>query len=228
MKIDVLLAEDEPLLGKIIKETLESRDFLVEWTIDGVKAFSKFKTQKFDICVLDVMMPLKDGFSLAKEIRAVNKDIPILFLTAKSTTEDVIEGFNAGANDYLKKPFSMEELIIRMRHLTKNLSYQEIPETETVVLGEYSFNFKKQTLLIKGETIELSYKEAMLLKMLYENKNDVLDRTIALELIWGTASMFNARSMDVYITKLRKYLNEDPQIKIINIRGIGYKLLIES
>ncbi|WP_126973136.1 response regulator transcription factor [Gynurincola endophyticus] len=228
MKIYVLLAEDEPLLGKIIKETLESRDFLVEWTIDGVKAFSKFKNQKFDICVLDVMMPLKDGFSLAKEIRAVNKDIPILFLTAKSTTEDVIEGFNAGANDYLKKPFSMEELIIRMRHLTKNLSYQEIPETETVVLGEYSFNFKKQTLLIKGETIELSYKEAMLLKMLYENKNDVLDRTIALELIWGTASMFNARSMDVYITKLRKYLNEDPQIKIINIRGIGYKLLIES
>lgn len=228
MKIDVLLAEDEPLLGKIIKETLESRDFLVEWTIDGVKAFSKFKTQKFDICVLDVMMPLKDGFSLAKEIRAVNKEIPILFLTAKSTTEDVIEGFNAGANDYLKKPFSMEELIIRMRHLTKNLSYQEIPETETVTLGDYSFNFKKQILLIKGSTIELSYKEAMLLKMLYENKNDVLDRTIALELIWGAASMFNARSMDVYITKLRKYLSDDERIKIINIRGIGYKLLIES
>lgn len=228
MKINVLLAEDEPLLGKIIKETLESRDFLVEWTEDGVKAFSKFRTQNFDICVLDVMMPLKDGFSLAKEIRTYNKNIPILFLTAKSTTEDVIDGFHAGANDYLKKPFSMEELIIRMKNLTNRIPISSTIPNEEVEIGLYHFNFKKQQLIYKEQQTELSYKEALLLKMLYDNKNEVLDRNVALESIWGSNSIFNARSMDVFITKLRKFLSQDEQIKIINIRGIGYKLILEK
>lgn len=228
MKTTILLAEDEPLLGKIIKETLESRDFQVEWTIDGVKALSKFRTQQFDICVFDVMMPLKDGLSLAKEIRSFNKNIPILFLTAKSTTEDVIDGFQAGANDYLKKPFSMEELIIRIKNLTNRISAQPFSNDKDVSLGDYVFNFSKQQLVFQTTVTDLSYKESQLLKMLIDNKNEVLDRSIALETIWGSNSVFNARSMDVFITKLRKYLSEDERIKIINIRGIGYKILIES
>lgn len=228
MKTTILLAEDEPLLGKIIKETLESRDFQVDWTIDGVKALSKFRTQQFDICVFDVMMPLKDGLSLAKEIRSFNKNIPILFLTAKSTTEDVIDGFQAGANDYLKKPFSMEELIIRIKNLTNRISAQPFSNDKDVSLGDYVFNFSKQQLVFQTTVTDLSYKESQLLKMLIDNKNEVLDRSIALETIWGSNSVFNARSMDVFITKLRKYLSEDERIKIINIRGIGYKILIES
>ncbi len=226
-KIKVLLAEDEQLLGKIIKEALESRAFEVVWVLDGVKAFSKFRTEYFDICLLDVMMPLKDGFTLAKELRSINAEIPIIFLTSKSATEDVVEGFESGANDYIRKPFSMEELIVRMKALTRKLSFQKQTVPDDVQIGSYIFNFNRQTLTLEQTVQNLSFKEAALLKLLFEHKNDILDRNVALSYLWGDDSYFNARSMDVFITKLRKYLSGDERLKIINIRGIGFKLLIE-
>jgi DNA-binding response OmpR family regulator len=175
--------------------------------------------------VLDVMMPKKDGFTLAKEIRAENTTIPIIFLTAKSQTSDVVEGFNLGGNDYLKKPFSMEELIVRIKALLNRTS-SENNNNETITLGNFIFNLKKQTLQHKKQSIQnLTHREANLLYYLIKNKNQVLERSFILKKLWGNDDFFNARSMDVFITKLRKKLKEDPSIQIINVRGFGYKLI---
>ncbi len=229
IKIKILLAEDEPFLGKIIKESLETRGFEVMWAQNGIKAYSNYRTFKPDICVLDVMMPELDGFSLTEDIRKIDQKIPIIFLTAKSLTEDVIKGFEIGGNDYLKKPFSMEELIVRINALLLRFdkAKSEI-SVEKFSIGKYEFNNTAQELLFGNDAIKLSFRESALLKLLIENKNQVLNRKVALDLLWGEDNFFNARSMDVFITKLRKYLKRDEDIEIVNIRGLGFKLLINN
>ncbi|WP_339659738.1 response regulator transcription factor [uncultured Polaribacter sp.] len=221
--IKILLAEDEASLGMIVKESLESRNFTVFHAENGEEAFAIYKEKKPDILVLDVMMPLKDGFTLAKEIRLENKTIPIIFLTAKSQTADVLEGFNHGGNDYLKKPFSMEELIIRIKSLLNRIELK--PNFEAIKIGEYSFNLTKQTLKYTSQIEQLTHREAQLLYHLFDKKNEVLDRAFILNKLWGNDDFFNARSMDVFISKLRKKLKKDTNIQIINIRGFGYKLI---
>ncbi|MDO5978352.1 response regulator transcription factor [Flavivirga spongiicola] len=220
----ILLAEDEPALGQIIKESLETRQFEVLLCNNGETAFEVYKNSNPELLVLDVMMPKKDGFSLAKDIRATDDSIPIIFLTAKSQTQDVVEGFSIGGNDYLKKPFSMEELIVRINNLLHRAKLQKT--SELLQIGSYTFNFTKQTLQFKKqENKQLTHREAHLLFHLIKNKNQVLDRSLILNKLWGNDDFFNARSMDVFITKLRKKLNQDETIQIINVRGFGYKLI---
>lgn len=222
-KIKILLAEDEPSLGQIIKESLESRNFNVILCDNGELALKKYQEENPRILVLDVMMPKKDGFTLAKEIRDIDDSIPIIFLTAKTQTQDVVEGFTIGGNDYLKKPFSMEELIVRITNLLNRTQLQQ--QTEIITFGNFIFNFPKQTLQFKDEEIlSLTHREAHLLFHLVKNKNKVLDRSVVLNKLWGNDDFFSARSMDVFITKLRKKLSKDTQIEIINVRGFGYKL----
>jgi DNA-binding response OmpR family regulator len=222
-KIKVLLAEDETSLGMIVKESLESRNFTVFHAENGKEAFSIYKKEKPAIIVLDVMMPIKDGFTLAKEIRLENKTIPIIFLTAKSQTSDVLEGFKHGGNDYLKKPFSMEELIVRMKGLLNRIELKT--NNQNIKIGLYSFNATKQTLTFSSDTQQLTHREAQLLLALFEKKNVVLDRGFILNKLWGSDDFFNARSMDVFISKLRKKLKQDKNIQILNVRGFGYKLI---
>ena len=223
--IHLLLAEDEAALGQIIKESLETRDFRVTLCPDGEKALKAYKESQPEILVLDVMMPKKDGFTVAKEIRSENDDIPIIFLTAKSQTQDVVEGFSIGGNDYLKKPFSMEELIVRIHNLMDRSKTQK--KSKILEIGDYLFDFPKQLLSYKNEDpIQLTHREAHLLFHLIKNKNSVLDRSLILNKLWGNDDFFSARSMDVFITKLRKKLSKDQQIQILNVRGFGYKLTI--
>lgn len=223
--IKLLLAEDEAALGQIIKESLETRNFNVILCENGEIAFKKYKSESPEILVLDVMMPKKDGFTLAKEIRAIDDSIPIIFLTAKSQTADVVEGFSIGGNDYLKKPFSMEELIVRVHNLVDRTKTQKT--SETIPIGDFTFDFPKQHLKYKAQaSVQLTHREAHLLFHLIKNKNRVLERSLILNKLWGTDDFFTARSMDVFITKLRKKLKEDESIQIINVRGFGYKLTV--
>ncbi len=222
-KIKLLLAEDEPSLGLIVKETLETRNFEVCYANDGNEALEFYRAEKPDILVLDVMMPKKDGFTLAQEIREDDKLIPIIFLTAKSQTKDVLEGFSSGGNDYLKKPFSMEELIVRINALLDRVSLKT--NHEQIQIGGYMFNYTKQSLSLNESSILLTHRESELLFHLYQKKNEVLDRTYILNKLWGNDDFFNARSMDVFISKLRKKLQEDVNVQIVNIRGFGYKLI---
>lgn len=223
-KITILLAEDEPALGQIIKESLETRHFKVLLCENGEKAKQVYQDQKPELLVLDVMMPKKDGFTLAKEIRAEDERIPIIFLTAKSQTKDVVEGFTLGGNDYLKKPFSMEELIVRINNLLNRTNLQKA--SETLNFGHFTFDFPKQTLQFKEEDPTLlTHREAHLLFHLIKNKNQVLDRSLILNKLWGNDDFFKARSMDVFISKLRKKLSADENIQILNVRGYGYKLI---
>lgn len=224
MKGKILLAEDEISLGEIIKESLDSRGFLVEHVACGKKAIEVFKSYSPDIVVLDIMMPHKDGFEVSREIRMLDRNVPIIFLTAKNRTQDVIDGFENGANDFIKKPFSMEELIVR---INSHLRISKINfEQQWVSIGKYKFNFEHQILDLHGKETTLTYKESLLLNELIKKRNQVLDRSYILNLVWGTDDFFSARSMDVFITKIRKYLKDDPLIKIVNIRGIGYKLVV--
>ena len=220
-KIKLLLAEDEPSLAQIIKESLETREFEVFLAENGVKALELYHQHHPDILVLDVMMPFKDGFTLAKEIREENKQVPIIFLTAKSQTKDVLEGFSHGGNDYLKKPFSMEELIVRIQSLLSRIAIQ----SSSIKIGNYNFNHTKQTLKCDENTLALTHRESELLFLLTQNKNEISDRSFILKKLWGTDDFFNARSMDVFITKLRKKLKNDENIQIVNVRGYGYKLI---
>lgn len=223
-KTTILLAEDEPALGQIIKESLETRDFDVLLCSNGEDAFKIYNQEQPELLVLDVMMPKKDGFTLAKDIRKIDDTIPIIFLTAKSQTQDVIEGFTIGGNDYLKKPFSMEELIIRVNNLLKRKKVQV--NSEKIIIGHFTFDFPKQLLQFKNEKpIQLTHREAHLLFHLMQNKNQVLERSLILNKLWGNDDFFSARSMDVFITKLRKKLNQDENIQILNVRGFGYKLI---
>ncbi len=222
-KTYILLAEDEAALGQIVKESLETRDFKVDLAEDGEKALKLVTQNDYDALVLDVMMPKKDGFTLAKEIRLQDDSIPIIFLTAKSQTADVVEGFSIGGNDYLKKPFSMEELIVRIHNLVSRKKLQK--NTELLEIGGYLFNFPKQTLRYRDdELVLLTHREAHLLFHLIKNKNQVLDRSLILNKLWNSDDFFAARSMDVFISKLRKKLAQDESIQIINVRGYGYKL----
>ena len=222
-KIKIILAEDEPALALIVKESLETRNFSVLHCHDGLEALEHFNREKPDILVLDVMMPKKDGFSVAKDIRKLDKNIPIIFLTAKSQTQDVVDGFNSGGNDYLKKPFSMEELIVRIHSL---LGRRAIAKTTAVIsIGLYLFDPIKQTLQFGESLIAMTHREVALLQLLNENRHELLERSFILKQIWGDDDFFNGRSMDVFITKLRKKLNLDPNIQIINVRGQGYKLI---
>lgn len=222
-KINILLAEDEMVLGQIIKESLETRNFIVTHAEDGEKAFKSYRKTVPDLLVLDVMMPNKDGFTLAREIRKTDKTTPIIFLTSKSQTQDVVEGFQHGGNDYLKKPFSMEELIVRIHALLDRVQLKK--DLQHVVIGHYIFNYQKQFLNFRDTRINLTYKEAQLLYHLQQHKNEILDRSFILKKLWGDDDFFSARSMDVFITKLRKKLNKDDSIQIINVRGYGYKLI---
>lgn len=225
-KIRILLTEDDTNLGSLLKEYLIAKGYEVELHKDGAKGLLAFKRSHYDICILDVMMPVKDGFTMAKEIRIMDQDIPIIFLTAKSMKSDILEGFNLGADDYMTKPFSMEELLMRieaiLRRTTKNSS-QEIFQ-----LGPLSFDSNKQTLSKEGNTTKLTTKESELLRLLCQHGNQILERNYALKVIWKDDNYFNARSMDVYITKLRKHLHDVPGIQIINVHGKGYKLLKEN
>ncbi|MBU2929148.1 response regulator transcription factor [Winogradskyella psychrotolerans] len=222
-KIKLLLAEDEASLGQIIKESLETRNFEVILCENGDIALKKYQTEAPELLILDVMMPKKDGFTLAKDIRAIDDTIPIIFLTAKSQTADVVEGFSLGGNDYLKKPFSIEELIVRVHNLVYRTKTQKT--SEVITLGEFTFDFPKQQLKFKNDNfVQLTHREAHLLFHLIKNKNQVLDRSVILNKLWGTDDFFTARSMDVFITKLRKKLSKDANIQIINVRGFGYKL----
>ncbi|HNY09647.1 MAG TPA: response regulator transcription factor [Tenuifilaceae bacterium] len=224
--IRVLLAEDDENLGFLLKEYLQAKEYDVDLYKDGEKAYRGFQNNYYDICILDVMMPIKDGFTLAKEIRMANPAMPILFLTAKSLKEDVIEGFSIGADDYMTKPFSIEELLMRIEAILRR-TRKDSPDSEqsSFQIGRYIFDATKQTLQLDDEVRKLTTKESELLKYLCINKNSLLDRNFALKTIWVDDSYFNARSMDVYITKLRKYLADDPTIEIINVRGKGFKLI---
>ena len=219
----ILLAEDEESLGLLIQESLETRDFKVVYCKNGEEGYQAFLNHQPDLLVLDVMMPIMDGFTLAKTVRETNNRIPIIFLTSKSQTKDVIEGFNHGGNDYLKKPFSMEELIVRMNALLQRVQLKQ--DEENIVIGKYSFNKTNQTLLFNEEVQTLTHRESQLLFHLSEKRNEVLDRSLILNKLWGNDDFFNARSMDVFITKLRKKLKSDDAIQIINIRGFGYKMI---
>lgn len=226
MRIKILYVEDELFLGKIVKETLESKGFDVVMETDGDKVIPVFGEVEPDICVLDIMLPNKNGFDIAEEIRKLNSDTPIIFLTAKTQTEDVVKGFKIGGNDYLKKPFSMEELIVRIENLLKVKKENIfINAGETISLGKYIFHLHKQVLSYNTIERKLSYRESELLKFLYQNKNTVIDRKDLLNHIWGNDSFFNSRNLDVYITKLRSYLKEDTTIEILTIKGIGYRFV---
>jgi DNA-binding response OmpR family regulator len=225
----ILLAEDEINLGSLLRDYLNAKGFDTKLCEDGQSAFDAFTSDRFDLCILDVMMPVKDGITLAKEIRMIDKNVPIIFLTAKAMPDDKVEGFQAGADDYMTKPFNMEELLLRIRAILKRSSFNAIEQAEEGVfrLGKYTFDSLKQSLSIEGgETKKLTSRESELLRLLCESANRVLDRNYALKAIWHDDSYFNARSMDVYITKLRKYLKEDPEIEILNIHGKGFKLLV--
>jgi DNA-binding response OmpR family regulator len=224
----ILLAEDEVVLGNIVKESLESRGFDVIFCKDGDQAKRQYELHQPELLVLDVMMPKKDGFTLVKEIRQQNKRIPIIFLTAKSRTEDIVEGFGYGANDYLKKPFSIEELIVRIEALLKTNTSTDNSKTELMQIGLYEFNLEKQTLKLGEVQQTLTHREAYLLDALYQYKNTLAERNYILKKLWGNDDFFNARSMDVFISKLRKKLAGDQGVQILNVRGYGYKLVCKE
>ncbi len=225
-KTKIFYVEDELFLGKIVKESLESRGFEVIMESDGAKATALFKKTEPDVCVLDVMLPNKDGFAIADEIREINEEVPIIFLTAKTQTEDVVKGFSLGANDYIRKPFSMEELIVRIQSVLKNKSDSPVKISgDSVSMGKYNFQLNRQVLNDGKEDRKLSYRESELLKLLYENRDKIIDRKDILNLLWGNDSFFNSRNLDVYITKLRSYLKEDAKLEIITIKGIGYRFV---
>lgn len=222
----ILYVEDETFLGKIVKESLESRGFEVIMESDGNKVLTLFRQCAPDVCVLDVMLPNKDGFTIADEIRELDQAVPIIFLTAKTQTDDVVKGFSLGGNDYIRKPFSMEELIVRIQNVMRGSG--EPPRkiaADSVQIGKYNFQINRQVLSGGGDERKLSFRESELLKLLYENRDKIIDRKDILTLLWGNDSFFNSRNLDVYITKLRSYLKEDDALEIITIKGVGYRFV---
>jgi DNA-binding response OmpR family regulator len=227
-KIKILLAEDDINLGSLLTQYLNAKGFETDLFADGEKAYEGYLKKRYDICILDVMMPKKDGFTLAKEIRMTNSKIPIIFLTAKTLKDDVLEGFKIGADDYITKPFVMDELLFRIEAIMRRISDGGDGRVDKDIyqIGEYEFDVNKQLLHRAEKTIKLTTKESELLALLCANKNNILERNYALKAIWKDDNYFNARSMDVYITKLRKHLSEDSTIEIINVHGKGYKLIV--
>lgn len=223
----ILLAEDDDNLGLLLQQFLKSKGFTVELARNGKHAYEKFNDGHFDFCIFDVMMPEMDGFTLAKEVRLVDPKVPILFLSAKSMKEDKLEGFESGADDYLTKPFVMEELLARLNAILRRSSGDEISEEdEFQTIGNIKYDPVSRILHLTSEDKKLTTKEGQLLHLLCKNRNDVLDRQAALRAIWGDDNYFNGRSMDVYIAKLRKLLKEDERIEILNIHGKGFKLIV--
>jgi DNA-binding response OmpR family regulator len=226
MSIKVLYVEDEVFLGKIVKETLETRGFEVIMESDGADVVRTFEDEQPDICVLDVMLPNKSGFEIAEEIRKINDDVPVIFLTAKTQTDDVVHGFRIGGNDYIRKPFSMEELIVRIENALRVKKDTSVAISgDSIGLGKYQFHLNKQVLASGADERKLSYRESELLKYLYQNRDSVIDRRDLLNHIWGNDSFFNSRNLDVYITKIRGYLKEDSALEIITIKGVGYRFV---
>lgn len=228
--IHIFMVEDDLNFGAVLKSYLEINTFVVEWIRDGAKALEAFREKKFDICILDIMLPNVDGFTIAKEIRSLDKIIPLIFLTAKTLKKDVLEGFNLGADDYITKPFDSEVLICKINAiLRRNIMNEELESiTENIHLRNYVFSTLSRTLIYKGNEEKLSPKEASLLTMLYQYKNRILPREKALESIWGECNYFTTRSMDVFISKLRKLLQHDKRIEIINIHSSGYRLEVHD
>lgn len=223
----LLLVEDDPNLGVLLQEHLTSKGYPTTLATDGQNGWQAFVDGEFDLCIFDVMMPRKDGFSLAKEVRMSGRDVPIVFLTAKSMKEDTIQGFRVGADDYITKPFDREELVLRIEAILRRYQRQPAQEAGQTVfqVGTYTFNYDHQQLSRGGETARLTSKESELLKLFCQNINQPISRSFALKMIWGDDSYFNARSMDVYVTKLRKHLREDPDVQIMNLHGEGFKLM---
>ena len=224
-KQSILLCEDDENLGMLLREYLQAKGYHAELCPDGEVGYRTFLKGKFDICVLDVMMPVKDGFTLAQEIRAANAEMPIIFLTAKALKEDILEGFKIGADDYITKPFSMEELVFRIEAVLRRVCGKKSKENTLYKIGGFMFDTQKQLLTIEGQQTKLTTKESELLALLCAHAHEILQRDFALKTIWIDDNYFNARSMDVYITKLRKHLKADSSIEIINIHGKGYKLI---
>ncbi len=224
-KLNILLCEDDENLGMLLREYLQAKGYNADLCPDGDAGYKSFIKNKYDICIFDVMMPKKDGFTLAKEVRAVNSEVPIMFLTAKNLKDDIFEGFKIGADDYVTKPFSMEELTLRLEAILRRVRGKKNREVTLYQIGRFSFDSKKQILSIDDKSTKLTTKESELLSLLCAHKNEILQRDFALKSIWIDDNYFNARSMDVYITKLRKHLKDDDAVEIINIHGKGYKLI---
>jgi two-component system OmpR family response regulator len=226
-KTNILLAEDDENLGQLLQTYLKTKGFSVELVRNGKTAFERFNEMKFDFCLFDVMMPIMDGFSLAKEIREIDRKVPILFLTAKAMKEDKLEGFALGADDYLTKPFSMEELLARITAILRRIETPENEESSIQMVGKIPFEPELRILHLQEGDKKLTTKENQLLTMLVKNQNEILDRQATLRAIWGDDNYFNGRSMDVYIAKLRKLLKEDEAIEIMNVHGKGFKFIVK-
>jgi len=234
--LKILLVEDDRNFGDVLKSYLEMHDYDVDLAVDGIDGFEQFRRGEYDLCILDVMMPRRDGFTLAKDIRSKNEDIPIIFLTAKTLKEDIVEGFKLGADDYITKPFNSEELLYRIIAIlkrSKKLKEEETPDQVDYSIGKYVFNTSLRVLYLKNgdeviEKYKLSPKEGQLLKMFIDRRNNILPRSEALTKIWGEDNYFTARSMDVFVTKLRKYFAEDKSIEITNIHGSGFRMVIQG
>ena len=226
--IKILLCEDDENLGMLLREYLQAKGYSTVLCPDGEQGFKEFTKNKYDIAVLDVMMPKKDGFTLAQDIRQANADLPIIFLTAKTLKEDILEGFKIGADDYITKPFSIEELVFRVEAILRRVRGKKTKESTLYHIGKFVFDTQKQLLTIGDQQTKLTTKENELLALLCSHANEILQRDFALKTIWIDDNYFNARSMDVYITKLRKHLKDDDQIEIINIHGKGYKLIVPN
>lgn len=226
-KLRILLCEDDENLGMLLREYLQAKGYSADLCPDGEAGYKAFVAGIYDLCIFDVMMPKKDGFTLAAEIRQINSEVPIMFLTAKTLKEDVLEGFKIGADDYITKPFSMEELTLRIEAIFRRVRGKKAKENTVYQIGRFTFDTQKQNLTLDGASyLKLTTKESELLSLLCAHGNEVLQRDYALKTIWIDDNYFNARSMDVYITKLRKHLKADPEVEIINIHGKGYKLII--
>lgn len=225
-KVKILLAEDDTNLGTLLANYLKAKSYEVTLCVDGEIALKRFKEQLFDFIILDVMMPVKDGFSVAKEIRSIDQEIPILFLTARSMKDDKLQGFDVGADDYMTKPFAMEELVARVNAILKR-SYKEGKKETMFEIGDIVYDYLAQTIRIDGDQSKLTTKENELFYLLVKNAGDVLDRNEALKHVWGDDNYFNGRSMDVYITKLRKYVKQSEQVEIMNVHGKGFRLHVK-
>lgn len=224
-KMRILLCEDDENLGMLLREYLQAKGYAAELCPDGEAGYKAFLKNRFDLCVLDINMPKKDGLTLATDIRQVNGDMPIMFLTAKTLKEDILEGFKRGADDYITKPFSMEEMVFRIEAILRRVRGKKTKDCSVYHIGKFVFDTQKQILEFGSEQTKLTTKESELLGLLCAHANEILQRDFALKTIWIDDNYFNARSMDVYITKLRKHLKADPDIEIINIHGKGYKLI---
>jgi len=225
-KLHILLCEDDENLGMLLREYLQAKGLVTDLMTDGEKGLKAFQKSKYDLCVLDVMMPKKDGFALAQDIRNINPEMPIIFLTAKNLKEDILNGFKIGADDYISKPFSMEELLFRIEAIIRRVKGKKAKEVNEYTIGKYFFDTQKQMLSLGEQQTRLTTKECELLTLLCSHKNQILERNYTLMTIWEENTYFNARSMDVYITKLRKHLKDDESVQIMNIHGKGYKLVV--